>query len=55
MIRLHESAKEDRAETAAAGLVQGQHVLRIREIQALEASAPAAKRTADALEAQRQR
>jgi hypothetical protein len=52
VIRLRETSKEDKAEAVAAGSVEGQNALRIREIQALEASAAAAKRTADAMEEQ---
>jgi hypothetical protein len=52
VVQLRESGKEMKAEVAAAGSVEGQNLLRIREVQALEASAAAAKRTADALEAQ---
>jgi hypothetical protein len=50
--QLRETAKEDRAEAVAAGSVEGQQALRVREIQAHEANAAASKRTADALEAQ---
>ena len=52
VIRLHKTAKKDRVEITVIDSVEGQQALRIREIQALEACAAAAKRTADALEAQ---
>jgi uncharacterized protein YyaL (SSP411 family) len=50
--QLREEGKSSRAEVAAAGSMEGQNVLRIREIEALEASAASSKRTADALETQ---
>ena len=52
MVELRETGKETKAEAAAASSLEGQNMLRIREIQALEASAEAAKRAADALGAQ---
>jgi hypothetical protein len=52
VIQLREDGKSTKAEMAAAGSVEGQNLLRIREVEALEAGAAASKRTADAMETQ---
>jgi len=51
IVQLREEGKSTKAEVAAAGSVEGQNLLRIREVEALEAGAAASKRTADALTA----